>query len=238
MFVRSAKPRPSLGMAFAESNTSKSRATPSTSSRKMSATKAKEVSPETGRKVSNSSAALREQIAQAKAARRSLSKNYQIVEKPSKPTPALNFDLAVDPFNQAPPTSQSLLRKRLDAARTDGRLNIAAMGLQEIPSEVLNMYDPEALASNGAAWSECVDLVRFVAADNEISAIGEDFFPDVDNETAIEEESKGLIFRGIEFLDLHGNQLNYLPPGLRRLEHLTSLNLVRNGVLPSDLPRC
>lgn len=91
------------------------------------------------------------------------------------------FDLAADPFNQRPKNvkdNKGLLKKRVDAARSDGRLNIAAMGLKSIPDEVLNMYDYDQMAESKITWNETVDLVRLVAADNELDAIPDHVFPD------------------------------------------------------------
>jgi hypothetical protein len=180
-----------------------------------------------------SSLALRDQIAKAKAAKRAAAakqvsgttmRNEE--EIPVIASGTFDFGLSDDPFNQK--TSQTgakgLLRKRIDSARSDGRLNIAALGFREIPEEVMNMYN---LESMDGSWAEAVDLTRFVAADNELELIGDDVFPDIDpREAAEDEDVKGNQFGGLETLDLHGNVLIALPIGLRRLELLTSLNLV------------
>lgn len=139
------------------------------------------------------------------------------------------FDLANDPFNQHrdDKSQAKVLRSRLETARTSGRLNVAAMGLKEIPAEVFDMYNIESIGQSGSAWAESVDLTRFVAADNELEMISDSVFPDVDpQEYADDEDSQGNIFAGLETLDLHGNILIALPMGLRRLSLLTSLNLV------------
>lgn len=131
-----------------------------------------------------------------------------------------------DPFNQKRDggSQKKILETRLGTARTSGRLNIAAMGLREIPVEVMDMYSFD---SAGGAWAESVDLTRFVAADNELEMISDDIFPDRDaQDMADDEDSQGNIFAGLETLDLHGNTLIALPMGLRRLSVLTSLNLV------------
>lgn len=136
-----------------------------------------------------------------------------------------------DPFNQHRDdgSKKKMLQSRLGTARTSGRLNIAAMELREIPTEVMNMYNFE---SAGGAWAESVDLTRFVAADNELEMISDDIFPDRDaQDMADDEDSQGNIFAGLETLDLHGNMLIALPMGLRRLPMLTSLNLVRYPTL-------
>ncbi|KAI5856166.1 hypothetical protein GGS23DRAFT_589383 [Durotheca rogersii] len=185
-----------------------------------------------------SSAALREQIAKAKAARRAAareaagSRMSPTNEAPVVPTDnTFDFGLSGDPFGQRKfeSSNREAMQSRIDVARTTGRLNIAAMGLKEIPADVLKMYDLESLDRSGGAWAESVDLTRFVAADNELESIDEALFPDVDpNEFADEDESRGNLFGGLEWLDLHGNMLISLPMGLRRLQLLTSLNLASN----------
>lgn len=101
------------------------------------------------------------------------------------------------------------------------------MGLKNIPDEVLNMYDQQ--EDSKMNWSQMTDLVRFVAADNDLDMISDAVFPDVATELAMdnEQEVKGLQFRSVEMIDLHGNNLEAVPAGLRWLERLTVLNLVR-----------
>lgn len=141
-----------------------------------------------------------------------------------------DFGLAEDPFNlnrDANSTSK-IVKSRVTTARSSGRLNIAALGLKEIPKEVLDMYSLESIGKYDGSWAESVDLTRFVAADNELEMIDESVFPDIDpEELAEDEDAQGSIFAGLETLDLHGNVLIALPAGLRRLTLLTSLNLVR-----------
>lgn len=164
-----------------------------------------------------SSAALRETIAEAKAARRGASKRQGKVLAESN-------QKSDDPFSiEIGGSNKGLLHKRVAAARTDGRLNIAALGLKEMPSEVINMYN---IDPNDGAWYESVDLVRLVAADNEFELLSDEILPDVSADG--NDEYPGNLFGGLETLDLHGNQLQYLPMGLRRLECLTTLNLSRN----------
>lgn len=144
---------------------------------------------------------------------------------------SFDFGLSSDPFNQNrdDKSQAKVLQTRLGTARTSGRLNIAAMGLKDIPTEVLDMYNLESIGQSGSAWAESVDLTRFVAADNELEMLSDSVFPDVDpQELAEDEDSQGNIFAGLETLDLHGNILVNLPMGLRRLAFLTSLNLVRS----------
>ncbi|TGO18815.1 hypothetical protein BTUL_0007g00330 [Botrytis tulipae] len=189
-----------------------------------------------------SSSSLRDQIAKAKAAKRaaataSAASNHD--EVPVVPTATFDFGLSDDPFNQRidPNASKGLLRKRISAARTDGRLNIAAMGLKEMPEEVMSMYNLDALSDQGGSWAEAVDLTRFIAADNEFENLGDNIFPDIDPREAMEDdEYEGNIFGGLETLDLHGNLLKEIPLGLRRLENLTSLNLSNNKLGNECLP--
>ena len=121
-------------------------------------------------------------------------------------------------------------------ARTDGRLNIAAMGLSEFPREVLTMYNLDTLDASKGAWYESVDIRRLIAAENELQQLGE-IFPDRSAEDLRDEydETKGTIFGGLEVLDLHGNLLQNVPVGLRHLDHLTVLNLSKNGLANSSL---
>ena len=167
-----------------------------------------------------SSAALRETIAKAKAARRNTSKILGKSSAANKPSTEDFPDIEIGGRNEG------LLRKRIASARTDGRLNIAALGLTEMPREVMSMYD--AGAGDGA-WYESVDLVRLIAADNELESLKDEIFPD---DTAAshsaDDDYQGNLFGGLETLDLHGNYLKAIPIGLRRLDRLTTLNLSKN----------
>ncbi|KAI9051270.1 hypothetical protein LZ554_005371 [Drepanopeziza brunnea f. sp. 'monogermtubi'] len=187
-----------------------------------------------------SSSALRDQIAKAKAAKRAVGAKQQTafdavgfhgLKSPIMASGTFDFGLDNDPFNQQvhQDGAKGLLRKRIDAARTDGRLNIAAMGFKQIPDEIMDMYNLESIIGQDGAWAESVDMTRFIAAGNELELLSDDIFPDVDpRETADNEDAKGNQFGGLETLDLHGNVLIALPLGLRRLELLTTLNLSNN----------
>ena len=183
------------------------------------------------RKVSRSSSALRESIAKAKAARKA---------EAQKSTKATTFDRGdsfdtQDPFNQKPKDSNhGLLRKRIEAGRTSGHLNIAAMSLKELPKEVMTMYDFD--PNSTTEWYESVDLVRFIAADNEFTELPNDAFPNIDaQELDPDIDEKGNQFGGLELLDLHGNMLQSLPMGFRRLQRLHTLNLSNNSLTMDDL---
>lgn len=173
-----------------------------------------------------SSAALRETIAKAKAARHKIGQSQNI--------DTVKSTQVTDDFPkiQFGGSNKGLLRKRVASARADGRLNIAAMGLQDMPSEVLNMYNPDNVDPSDGAWYESVDLVKLLAADNEFENLGEEVFPDTVAvaESAVDDDFQGTLFAGLDTLDLHGNHLNLLPLGLRRLEHLTTLNLSKNKI--------
>ncbi|KAF1829608.1 L domain-like protein [Decorospora gaudefroyi] len=186
-------------------------------------------------KPASSSSALREQIAKAReAAKRAKAEPPRNNTPPTDvivPDPAeiasFDFGLDDDPFNQRAKGSKSLLRRRIDGARSNGRLNIAAMGLKEIPDDVLSMYiyDPN---DTTVAWGEVVDLSAILAADNELEALPESMFPDVTVEDVIDSDEPGPQFAGVQSIDLHGNMLRELPMGLRRLTQLSKLNLARN----------
>lgn len=168
------------------------------------------------------STALRSQIANARATARKQKLG-------GSATDATEIERHSDPFNQnaTEQDGDPLLERRLENARRDGRLTIAAMGLKMIPDEVLTMYDGEAMQRSSLAWSETVDLSYFNAADNEIEELPEDVFPDMSMEDLAQlSDPVSNQFGGLETLDLHGNMLRQLPMGIRRLERLTTLNLV------------
>ncbi|SPJ85116.1 related to receptor-like protein kinase 5 precursor [Fusarium torulosum] len=196
------------------------------------------VEPGTPPSARKSSAALREQIAKAKAAKRAQMKQVaeNEVEHADGETPIVpqdtGFDFGMsqdDPFNlrRGEDPKKKVLQNRVSTARTTGRLNIAALHLKEIPVEVLKMYDLESIGDG--SWAESVDLTRFVAADNEFEELDDFVFPDTNPASFDEEQaSQGNIFAGLETLDMHGNLLINVPLGLRRLTCLTSLNLSSN----------
>ena len=202
--TRSPRPKPALGDVF--------------KNEEMSKPQEKSASPK-------GSAALREQIAKAKAARSAAS-----VKSQSNPLNGGSaFDLHDDPFSQLPSSNEQALKRCINVGRSEGRLDLTAMGLKSIPDAVMSMYDYD--PDSNAAWSESVDLVRFVAADNELEELPDSVFPDIDlKDITDDEDSKGIQFGGVEVLDIHGNRLRSLPLGLRRLERLTTLNLSHNAL--------
>ncbi|KAH6605933.1 leucine-rich repeat-containing 40 [Trichoderma cornu-damae] len=202
----------------------------------------KEDAAESDQQASKSSASLRDQIAKAKAARRAAMKHTQTQQSPGAATTAddlapagpsngFDYDAAFqDPFNlnKGQDASEKVLKQRVGAARTSGRLNIAALGLKEMPNDVMKMYDLETIGAGGS-WAESVELTKLVAADNEIEALGDDMFPDRSpEEFENDEDGRGNVFGGLETLDLHGNRLLAIPMGFRRLTQLTTVNLSSN----------
>lgn len=169
---------------------------------------------------SKSSAALREAIAKAKAERR------KAAERPGSRG---GGDKSNDRDILPAASDSDVLRKRIDQARTDGRLNISAMGLSKFPKEVSTMYDFDTLNTSSGAWYESVDIRRLTAAENELQDLDE-MFPDRSAEELRleDDETKGTLFGGLEMMDLHGNLLQQVPVGFRQLLHLTILNLSKN----------
>ncbi|KAM0799949.1 hypothetical protein BDR22DRAFT_880980 [Usnea florida] len=166
-----------------------------------------------------SSTVLRDTIAKAKAARLKGVQSQGLSAQARDDFPEIEIG----------GNNKILLRKRVASARLDGRLNIAAMGLKDMPSEVLTMYNADSFGADDGAWYESVDLVRLVAADNEFEHLGEDIFPDIIAEAeSMRDDFQGILFAGLDTLDMHGNHLQSVPLGLRRLEHLTTLNLSKN----------
>lgn len=93
-------------------------------------------------------------------------------------------------------------------------------------------FDPD----SSTDWYESVDLVKVIAADNELAELPDSAFPDVElEEIDLDVNEKGNQFGGLEVLDLHGNLLRSLPMGLRRLHRLHSLNLSNNQLSMDDL---
>ncbi|KAI4099987.1 MAG: hypothetical protein LQ339_005653 [Xanthoria mediterranea] len=166
-----------------------------------------------------SSAALRETIANAKAARRAAPKYDG--DDVAKPVPAAgSFDVPKTDFKDDHLINP--LHKRITSAKSDGKLDISGMRLKVFPQAVLEMDG----ITDGPAWYESVDLVRVNAADNELEDLGWDCFDE--STEAAEKPSPTDVFAALQTLDLHGNHLHTLPSMLPNLEHLTVLNISRN----------
>ncbi|EME41880.1 hypothetical protein DOTSEDRAFT_177276 [Dothistroma septosporum NZE10] len=217
---RPSKPRPALGDAF------KSPAKRLT----VDTTKPGPESSEPKRVISNSSAALREQIAAAKAAARkekaTKHDSPQDTPAPAGVEPADDsIEMHKNPFN-APKDEKHILKNRINVARTDGKLNIAGLDLKQIPEEVRQMYGAAAMEASNVNWAELVDLTKLFAANNKLETLEAVDFPDLSaDELSADEHSEGNQFGGLELLDFHDNLLQSLPMGLERL---TVLNVAHN----------
>ena len=174
-----------------------------------------------------SSAALRETIAKAKAAHRAVSKSHEKLDSHIEES---------FPKIELGGSNKAALRKRIANARSDGRLNVAAMGLKELPEEILTMYDTDTNEINDGSWAGSVDLIKLVAADNEISSLEDKFFPYEGTKPSNDFEGRdsNTIFVSLEILDLHGNSISALPTGFASL-YLTTLNLSRNRLADESL---
>ena len=189
--------------------------------------------------------ALRQTIANAKAAKRAISRGGKASTVPRSVAPKTTLAGSdIDPFSldHHESAETSILRKRVNTARSDGRLNISGLGLISLPPEVLSMYDTNAAGSSGVSWYECVDLVKLLASDNEIALLDPQGFPDVPHEADPFDDGDGdgknhinHIFACLQTIDLHGNRLSSLPLGIRRLNHLTTLNLFRNQLTGDEV---
>ena len=140
-------------------------------------------------------------------------------------------DTAVEDFGSIG-SNTGLLRKRIQGALSSGQLNIAALQLDSIPSEVMNMYET---GNASVIWAEMVDLIKLNAADNRLTRLDEGTFPDWSFEEMADDEEKTNQFGGLQSLDLHNNMLSALPLGIRRLERLTALNLSGNQLSNESL---
>ncbi|MCJ1412724.1 hypothetical protein MMC19_006822 [Ptychographa xylographoides] len=187
------------------------------------------------RKVSVSSQSLRETIAKAKAAqkvRRGPSESSMTPRSIENDAVAVMVS-EVDPFSLDLTENGhiNVLRKRINTARTDGRLNIAALSLTEIPKEVMNMYENDTNNTDTVAWYENVDLTRINAADNDITDLDLAFpLRSPDPLDCEDDGSPAHIFAALEVMDIRRNRLKAVPPGLQHLSRLTSLNLSGNSI--------
>lgn len=119
------------------------------------------------------SQSLRDTIAKARAAHKA--QRPGSVESGSG-LDAFNFGTD-DPFNQGLFGGKKVILQRVKQARFEGKLNISAMQLTEIPDEVYKMYETTGSDQDdddGPKWYESVDLTKMLLADNELKEIGEE----------------------------------------------------------------
>jgi Leucine-rich repeat (LRR) protein len=183
--------------------------------------------PKSPSKPDKSSATLRDTIAKAKAAKKAAAMtsgpgaaripNLQAME-----------ETGIWPgrhLQQDDDDSSTTLKSRITKALTSGDLNIAALGLTEVPEAVMKMYEQ---GNSSISWAEMVDLKKFNAGDNQIETLSDDVLPDWSPQELYDDDDKNNQFAGLESLDFRNNSLHTLPIGLRRLEKLTYLNLSGN----------
>lgn len=172
-----------------------------------------------------SSAALREQITRAKAARRSGLQQSTL----SPADGPVGFG-SCETTNSRPGVEidRRSLTYKVNNAVTSGVLNLAALSLTHIPHEVVTMYDFQ--EDSTISWAEAVDLRKLLIADNELEELPGILFTDWSPQEMECDSSKSNQLAGLEVLDIHGNQLSTLPIGLRRLQNLHLLNLNRNRI--------
>lgn len=182
------------------------------------------------KKIAHSSQSLRNTIQQARQRMVKKSGN-SFVPRAVEEDNLQTFGIDMDPrfMDMQDSAHINIIRKRINMAKTDGKLNISMLCLKEMPAEVLEMYE----AGNddgGPSWYESVDVTRLNAADNEFTTLPDHIFarPVSADDEAIERDSSTGIFIGLESIDFHTNQLKQLPLSLGTLSQLTSLNLSRN----------
>ncbi|EXJ76757.1 uncharacterized protein A1O5_01265 [Cladophialophora psammophila CBS 110553] len=174
-----------------------------------------------------SSAALRETIAKAKAAKRKARESNGTTAPPSSEASSWPSDF-IDEAASLGGDNKGLLRKRIQQAVTSGHLNIAAMKLKQMPPEVMQMYKSE---NSTTSWAEMVELIKLNAADNEFKELEDDMFPDFSESELADDDESTNQFGGLETIDLRRNRLRQIPIGMRRLERLQSLNLSGNKLI-------
>jgi Leucine-rich repeat (LRR) protein len=180
------------------------------------------------RNSSKSSVALRSAISRAKQEAASKKTVMSRTLQEVAPLPEMRHLRGLENYSPDLEASGGSLRGRIKTALLSGQLNVAAMEMESIPAELRRINDMSEDVNLG--WSECVDLSKFIAADNKLAELDDDCFPDATNaelEEAEEGDQYGQ-FRGLEVLDLHNNLLKEIPLGLRRLQNLHHLNLSGN----------
>lgn len=193
------------------------------SSRSKNPVRKEPVLDENSGKPLKSSAALRETIAKAKAAKMIASGTFRGTEQ----VPAASSswpNIEIDDLPGLSVDNKGLLKKRIDCGVTTGQLNISAMNLKEFPEQIKTVYSFDGSQS----WAEAVDLTKLNVASNEFEELSDEHFPDWTAEEMMDDEEKTNQFGGLESLDLHDNILKSLPTGIRRLDRLTVLNLNNN----------
>ncbi|KIV93785.1 hypothetical protein PV10_04973 [Exophiala mesophila] len=204
---------------------------PSVASKCRSATEQLEVPKSEIKNSPKSSAALRESIAKARAARKkALDPDASVSHDASAGTswPAV----LADGEGMNHPEHRGVLKRRFNQALASGHLSIQGLSLKRIPNEIMKLYERD---NSTVPWSEMVDLVKFTAADNEIEKIEDDIFPDYTTEELMNDDEKTNQFAGLTNVDFHRNLLRDIPIGLRRLERLETLNLSNNHLNNNSL---
>lgn len=188
----------------------------------------------TAKSTASNAVALREAIARAK--QELVKKKAAMGRPPQREGDGLSTGLAfgTDPSSADLVNNSGLLRSRIKAALSSGHLNVAALNLKSIPEDIKRMYDLR--EDVGVNSSECVDLTKLIAADNELEIL-QDIFPDATNAELTDTDGTEYccLFRGLETLDVHNNLLKELPLGLRRLQQLRTMNLSGNKLGMSSL---
>ena len=189
-------------------------------------------SPIEGRKVSQSSQSLRATIAAARAAHRESRdpNDDAITPRSIEGSNVASIGPDADPasLDLMDSTHVNIVKKRINNARKDGKLNIAALCLAEIPTEVLKMYEYDPNDKSSSPWYESVDVTRLLAADNEFKELPSQVFPSGGRYSQDDPDPQDGIFTGLTDIDLHGNSLQALPSTMGNLPALTTLNLSRN----------
>ena len=120
---------------------------------------------------------------------------------------------------------QLRLLESIKTAMKTGRMDISGLWLTQIPNPIARLYGVALVEDSGPFPNEEVDISNFIAATNRLKAIPDEAFPDTPAWKRV--GRRGSCFHNLMFLDMHHNQLERLPMGLRRLESLAKLDLVR-----------
>ena len=189
------------------------------------------------RKITHSSQTLRNTIRQARMRIEKRPDNAFIPRVIDEDGPStFGMDIDAKHMDLQDSVHINIVRKRINMAKSDGKLNISMLCLSQLPKEVLSMYEGGS-DEGGPAWYEAVDLVRLNAADNELTELPENVFATSGSadEGLTEHDASTGIFLGLEAIDLHENHLTHLPVNLGGLIRLSSLNLSRNNLQCSSV---